>query len=202
MNFVAKSFVAASLVAGFAGAATAATIIPISATASSSFPGYAASNAIDANPLTDWASAGEGAGSTILFDLGGTFALTGASITDRVTSGGGNGGFVGGTTDFTTSYQLTFYSDAAGVTSVGTFTSPTLVAPVGPTGPGDFLNSPTFSFTAASVRYTVLAAGPSGNPGLSNISFNAVPEPATWFLLVAGFGMVGAAARRRNAAIA
>lgn len=33
-------------------------------------------------------------------------------------------------------------------------------------------------------------------------TFAAVPEPATWAMLIAGFGMVGAAARRRRPAIA
>jgi hypothetical protein len=30
----------------------------------------------------------------------------------------------------------------------------------------------------------------------------SVPEPASWMLLIAGFGMVGSAMRRRNAAVA
>ena len=29
-----------------------------------------------------------------------------------------------------------------------------------------------------------------------------VPEPATWAMLIVGFGLVGAAARRRNTAVA
>ena len=33
-------------------------------------------------------------------------------------------------------------------------------------------------------------------------AFNGVPEPATWGLMIAGFGMVGAAARRRRTAVA
>ena len=35
-----------------------------------------------------------------------------------------------------------------------------------------------------------------------NATFNAVPEPSSWVMLIAGFGMVGFAARRRSAAIA
>ncbi|MBC7519811.1 MAG: PEP-CTERM sorting domain-containing protein [Sandarakinorhabdus sp.] len=31
---------------------------------------------------------------------------------------------------------------------------------------------------------------------------NAVPEAATWMLMIAGFGMVGAVARRRNSPVA
>ncbi len=35
-----------------------------------------------------------------------------------------------------------------------------------------------------------------------NITIGAIPEPSTWAMLVAGFGLVGLAARRRAAAIA
>ncbi len=39
-----------------------------------------------------------------------------------------------------------------------------------------------------------------GNPGFEGIAGNvaAVPEPATWALMIAGFGMVGATLRRRK----
>ena len=37
---------------------------------------------------------------------------------------------------------------------------------------------------------------------LDGVSFGAVPEPGTWAMLIAGFGMVGLSARRRNRAIA
>lgn len=197
-----QTTLAAGIVFSMASAALAMTVVPISATASSAFPTYEAPNAIDANSLSDWASLGEGAGSTILFDLGGSFVLTGAAITDRVTSGGANNGFVGGTFDFTTQYELTFYSDAAGAFSVGTYTSPVIAVPAGTTGPEDFLTSPIFAaVTAASVRYTVVATQ-GENPGLSNISFQAnVPEAATWAMLITGFGLVGAAARRRRSGV-
>jgi hypothetical protein len=35
---------------------------------------------------------------------------------------------------------------------------------------------------------------------LDNIAVSAVPEPATWAMMIAGFGMMGAALRRRQAA--
>ena len=37
--------------------------------------------------------------------------------------------------------------------------------------------------------------------GIGQLSFNAVPEPGTWAMLIAGFGLVGFAARRRNGAV-
>lgn len=48
-----------------------------------------------------------------------------------------------------------------------------------------------------------LAAGDAiGRWTLAQSAFNAVPEPATWALLIAGFGLVGAAARRRQVKVA
>ena len=37
-----------------------------------------------------------------------------------------------------------------------------------------------------------------GSPGTFNYSAGAVPEPASWAMLIAGFGLIGAAARRRR----
>lgn len=48
----------------------------------------------------------------------------------------------------------------------------------------------------------------SNDPLIDGVSFvlagpgGAVPEPASWAMLIAGFGLVGAAARRRRAAVA
>lgn len=49
------------------------------------------------------------------------------------------------------------------------------------------------------------AANPGGFPSLGAISFadtaGAVPEPATWALLILGFGVVGGAMRRRRTSV-
>ncbi len=203
---VIKSLIAA--VALTVGAAVqAATIVPVSAVGSSSFPGYDDFYAIDQGAgadTSDWASFGQGAGSSLNLDLGAVYALSSVSVTDRVTSGGGNLSYSGGTTDFTTSFSLTVFSDGSFATAVGApvvFTKP---VPVGPTGVASFLDTFALGLTGRYIQYTVLAAGVSNNPGLSNISFEgtAVPEPQTWLLLVAGFGLVGVASRRRTAATA
>ena len=38
--------------------------------------------------------------------------------------------------------------------------------------------------------------------GLKNLSFGAVPEPASWVLMIGGFGLVGTSLRRRRATLA
>ncbi len=41
----------------------------------------------------------------------------------------------------------------------------------------------------------------SNNNGSFNVTVAAVPEPATWLMMIAGFGLVGAGMRRRNATV-
>ena len=63
----------------------------------------------------------------------------------------------------------------------------------------------SFIGTGAPVTFAIseLVGGGSGGVVLDNISVTgAVPEPATWGLMLAGFVMVGAAARSRKRAIA
>ena len=65
-----------------------------------------------------------------------------------------------------------------------------------------------FKFVAAETAQTLrfLADGPRGQPPfalLDNVSVTAaVPEPASWALMLAGFGLIGFAARRRSSAVA
>lgn len=69
---------------------------------------------------------------------------------------------------------------------------------------------PGQGFAAASFTYNLWPRSPgAGNsfiadfaPDNANIGVTAVPEPASWALLIAGFGLVGAAARRRRPAVA
>lgn len=67
----------------------------------------------------------------------------------------------------------------------------------------------TYSFIANStssiLAFTSLADMPSG-PALDNVRIEDlggnIPEPATWVSMIAGFGLVGAVARRRRGAVA
>jgi hypothetical protein len=56
----------------------------------------------------------------------------------------------------------------------------------------------TTAFSAVSIS----AVGDNDAWGVDDISFNAVPEPGTWAMLIMGFGLIGAASRRKRAAIA
>ena len=204
MKIATTAFAVAASIA-LSTAAAAATIVPVSATGSTFFPGYADSSAIDANALSDWASFSQGNASTLRLDLGAVYALSSASVTDRVTSGGGNNGFVGGRFDFTTQYSLAGYTDASFTTLIGTPIVVNVALPgADPASPAGFLTTPALGgLSTRYVLYSVLAAQ-GVNPGLSNISFEgrlaggAVPEPSAWAMLLAGFGMVGFAARRRR----
>ena len=68
----------------------------------------------------------------------------------------------------------------------------------------------------ATVSYTFLATGATAlisfasdasggccyGPALDNVRIDAVPEPASWALMLGGFGLLGATIRRRRPAIA
>jgi hypothetical protein len=200
-----KSLALAAFAASACGAsAEAATIIPVSDTASSSYPLYPASDAIDTGAgsgVSDWASDGQGAGSTLILDLGGDYNLTSANVTDRVTSGGGNNAFSGGTTDFTTEFSLQACANAACTILIGSPQVFTKSTPVDPTSPSDFLDTVSVSLSGQYIEYTVLTSN-GVNPGLSNIDFVGslapVPEPASWALMLVGVGAAGGVLRRRG----
>lgn len=61
--------------------------------------------------------------------------------------------------------------------------------------------SKSYSFVATSTASTLTFTSNNGfasGPALDNVAI-AVPEAATWVMMIAGFGMVGAVARRRSA---
>lgn len=50
----------------------------------------------------------------------------------------------------------------------------------------------------ATLAFNNTAGGPSGGLLLDSVSVNSVPEPATWGMLILGFGMAGGMLRRRK----
>lgn len=61
----------------------------------------------------------------------------------------------------------------------------------------------TYQFTASGASTTLTFTGGSGTAfgaALDNVSVTAVPEPATWAMMIVGFGFAGFAMRRRQAA--
>jgi hypothetical protein len=50
------------------------------------------------------------------------------------------------------------------------------------------------------VRYQSITGAQGGNSGIGvgTPSVDAVPEPATWAMMIGGFGLVGGALRRRR----
>lgn len=74
-------------------------------------------------------------------------------------------------------------------------------------GSGDRANmqwqQETFDFVATGASTTLTFAADPANagqfygPALDNVSIGAIPEPATWALVILGFGVVGGALRRK-----
>lgn len=115
-------------------------------------------------------------------------------------------------------YRLTFYVGNASPTggNAGSYTQPSTLALSIDGGPLSFYTNATntpfginykkfsFVFTAAGATTLAFSNGTVGDNmlGLDSVSVTAVPEPATWGLMIAGFGMVGFAARRRRISVA
>jgi hypothetical protein len=61
----------------------------------------------------------------------------------------------------------------------------------------------TYNFNATGTSFTLTGlASDDGYWVGDNFTFGAVPEPANWAMLIAGFGLVGVVARRRRIAVA
>ena len=192
--------VISALSLGVSGEVRATVITPISAVGSSSYASYPASDTIDTGAnrfVTDWAANGTGIGSYLNVDLGGVFTLANALLTDRTTSGANNGAFAGGTSDFTTQFSIKTYTDGTFTTTVGPALTFTKAAPSSPTSTAQFLYTALLGgISAEFLRYTVIAAS-GANPGLADIEFTTVDEPASLALL--GGGLIVIAVLRRRA---
>ncbi len=69
--------------------------------------------------------------------------------------------------------------------------------------PTNFTQTGTISFTvAAGDTYGYYVDSTDGVLGRGSISIGTVPEPASWALMIAGFGLIGGVARSRRAVAA
>lgn len=128
-----------------------------------------------------------------------------------ISFGGSNGGVWGGIAngdpgnwdvDGTNGPQfLGFNGPYADTITLDAYSGATLVATVS-TRLGPVNDWSTLSLTGAGIdRIELSGVGSAFHPyGVDNIVFDggAVPEPAAWVLMIAGFGLVGAAQRRRR----
>lgn len=105
-------------------------------------------------------------------------------------------------------YNLVFYVNSnnggigtgpyQGTVSVGGFSG--TFSHVG----GDPWKKYTGSFVGTgsdTLSFTSLTNISNGGPILDSISVSAAPEPATWLMMIAGFGLVGASLRRKRAKV-
>jgi hypothetical protein len=205
--------IAVSLLLCCAPSALAATIVPVNATASDTFSffgQYKQENLIngsglsvglhDSNFSNMWMTNLGVNQASILFDLGSTYRLDGANIWNY--NFGNPAEFqstiLRGVKDFrllASNDGVSFALAVEGRLAMGT---------------GQPLAAQTFQLNAVGryLRFEILTNYGQGtyaerdwNSGLSEVRFSgtAVPEPATWAMLIGGFALVGAASRRRKA---
>lgn len=100
--------------------------------------------------------------------------------------------FTAGSADGGTTFLLSFYG------ANGALTSSQLVTTVVGYSVYSFASVPTFR------GFAISANNDSAGLRFQNISYNsvaAVPEPASWALMIAGFGIAGASMRRRRTTV-
>lgn len=198
--------------ASISAPALAATIAPVSATASDTFDlfgQYRPENLIngsglsgglhDSNFANMWMTNLGVNQASIVFDLGGTYRLDGASVWNY--NFGNRAEFqstiLRGVKDFRLSASLDGSSYAE------------LISARLAMGTGQPLAAQLFSLdgTARYVRLEILNNYGQGtyaerdwSSGLAEVRFSgtAVPEPAAWAMMIAGFGLVGGTIRRRS----
>ncbi len=141
------------------------------------------------------------------YAFGSFFAVNGTSYVQ-----GQVGGFSDGTSSFTIQFDAPISAFGADFSNLNDLPGITRIV-VGSTtlSPGS-VNFFGFTSTTAFSTVQFVSSNPGGpnsidNFGLDNLSFTApqvggaVPEPATWAMLIAGFAMVGTSLRRRRASV-
>jgi len=177
----------------------------------------------DGADLAGWRVVGPARNAVALFDTDRTEpnirfeAQSGRTSLDI--TGGGNTGLTSGVTQTVDTvagqvYRLSFWVGNADGSGNGNYTRPSTVRlQINEGALQAFTNAEvsfhevnwvreSFTFTANN-EHTVISffnGTPAGDAyaGLDNVSLSAAPEPASWALMISGFGLMGAALRRRR----
>ncbi|WP_374657338.1 PEPxxWA-CTERM sorting domain-containing protein [Phenylobacterium sp.] len=194
-----------------AAPASAAVITPVGVTASNTFPFwgiYDASHLIDGSGLSGglhdatfsnmWMTDLGVDNAVLTFDLGGAFKLSGLSVWNY---NFGTEGYASTLDRAAKAFTVSVSTDGVNYVQVlgGNLSR----------GTGNLLAAETFGLSGLA-RYVQI--GLNGNHqqdpqtygyapvGLSEVRFSgsAVPEPATWAMMIAGFGLAGVALRSRR----
>ena len=210
MNFTKAIVAAGLLVAGASSASAAVTVL--------NFTGVATTNnTANVNGFYNGGTSSDGNSGP---NFGAAFSSNALAINNYNGSGEPNPGILvflsGGavTLDyaagFTTGFSFVYSSSVATVINVydaaqGTgnvLASLTLAAQFSDGCGGGYCNWTPIGVTFAGIAKSIDFGGGADATGYDNITFGSaapgVPEPASWAMLIAGFGLVGAAARRRR----
>jgi len=200
MKAIVRTLAAVAAFAMAGSAAQAANVAVSGVTASSTYYTYNVQNLINGSGLTGGVHDGDythkwmtdqSQTGWLVFDLGSSYNLTGTDIWNY------NGGCCGegrSAKDLRISTSL----DGVTYTTLGDYV-------LGNTSASDFTAQQiAFSSLARYVRFDLFSNYEDGiYTGLSEVQFQgasagAVPEPATWAMMITGFGLAGTALRRRR----
>jgi len=99
-------------------------------------------------------------------------------------------------------FTLSTSSSAVNFTSAlitgGTLGSPISLNLTSDVGPNEYWSLSNLALDAGNYVLTIQGTNTGAGSLAGNVAFAAVPEPATWALMILGFALVGGALRRRD----